>query len=41
MLAIEFIQFGAMFTVWVIFVRWVAHKLRNTGLGPALAYISG
>jgi hypothetical protein len=40
MLAIEFLQFGAFFTVWVIAIRWLAGKLRNTGIGPALAYIS-
>ncbi len=41
MLAIEFLQFGAMFTVWLIAIRWIAHKARNTAIGPALAYISG
>lgn len=40
MLGVEFLQFGAFFTVWLVFIRWVAGKLKNTAIGPALAYIS-
>lgn len=40
MLAMEFLQFGAFFTAWLVFIRWLAAKLKNTAVGPALAYIS-
>lgn len=41
MIALEFLQFGMFFTAWLVFIRWVALRLKNTGIGPALAYISG
>ena len=37
---VEFLRFGAFFTLWLVFIRWVAHWAKNTSLGPALAYIS-
>lgn len=40
MLAVEFLQFGAFFTAWLVFIRWLAGKLKDTSIGPALAYIS-
>jgi hypothetical protein len=39
-LVVEVFRFGAMFTIWLVFIRWVANLAKNTALGPALAYIS-
>jgi hypothetical protein len=40
MISVEFVQFGVLLMFWTAVLRFLLTKLKNSGMGTALAFVT-